>query len=774
MEFHLLCKYCLVASVALVLIGIAFALVKHRKEFAGVGAEVSKKHSIFTTFQVFLIWYFFAVAALFLPIYLNKYFTEGMDLLNIVKSVLLSVHNGLRVFILDGDFNDFIEVIGAGLLQKSETLYEIYLAYTAVIYVASPLMTAGFVLSFFKNASSLFRYTFSFSKEICYISELNDVSIALAANILTEKRDVGEYSIDPLDECEKPTAFERLAAAFSKIWAVIKSVIPTVIWAVLVALTMAVWSIEALIALIGYVLRLLFFRLKYAKAPADRKKEISEASGKIKPRIPHLPKVLNRGKRPTIVFFDVYESNEEYRAELIDRAARLGCICFSKDITEIGLKRSGSIKRKFYFVGNAGAENMQQAIAMINHCREARGGRYNNRNTEFYVFSTTTESEALLDAINKGDMKVRRVNEKRNLILHTMVDQDIFKSYRLMPDGTKRINVLIVGAGNYGTELLKSLCWCGQLPGYSIAVHIADMREDVLDSIKEQMPELVSLGIVNGVDSRETDGPYYEIYTHGGIDVKNNSLTKLIEEIEAPTSVFVTLGNDELNVEIAMKLRGAFRRIMPVRVAPAGAELPPELPRIFSVVYSTAKNETFKSGIKIAGKEECDITFIGDMRSRYSLKVIEQRMLEDIGFQVHIAWVDNAVGMSADDKKQAKREQLGFYEGCEYYRRASIATVIHMLLMKKLKIEIEGDDFILPDKRRIEGAARMTEHRRWSAFMRGEGWIYRKKKDFVAKTHPDLIPFRELSAASQEKDAVVLYRRLHAVKAASSDNNKKG
>ncbi len=646
-----MCTVCLIASLAFVLAGFAAAARQHKKEFSMKGDALYKKHTILTPFQSFLICYYFGVALLFLPIYFYEYFTSGIMFTRVLKTVSLSMHNAFRVFILDGDFNDFIGVI-SDTERVSRTLGEIYTGYGAILFIASPVMTAGFVLSFFKNISALLRYTFKRADEICYISELSEVSIALATNILTEQREERE----------------------------------------------------------------------------SEKKKRSR-------------------KKPMVVFFDVFEKNEEADTETIDRAKRLGCICFSKDITEIGLKLSRRIKRKFYFIGENSDENIKQAITMINHCREARGGRYNTANTEFYVFSTTTESEALLDSVDNGNMKLRRVNEKRNLIIGTVLKSDVFKNYIIDEEGDKCINTLIIGSGSYGTEFLKTLCWCGQIPGYKVKIHIADKCSDILSPLKNIAPELISRGIIEGEDRTEPDGPYYEIYTHPDVDVTDSTLSELIDSIEQPTAVFVTLGNDELNVETAMKLRGLISR----------RSRSEEKPQIYTVVYSSIKNITFaqNGGLRSLGKDNYDITFIGDMRERYSLKVIEQRNLERYGLRIHNAWIDRMdeqmraeKNYSAEKIKQLYRENSECYEKYEYFRRASIATVVHMLVMKKLGIDFGSD---------IEGL-QLAEHKRWCAFMRTEGYVFDKsRKDKIAKTHPDLRPYYELSAECRRKDSIALY-----------------
>ena len=61
---------------------------------------------------------------------------------------------------------------------------------------------------------------------------------------------------------------------------------------------------------------------------------------------------------------------------------------------------------------------------------------------------------------------------------------------------------------------------------------------------------------------------------------------------------------------------------------------------------------------------------------------------------------------------------------------------------------------ISPDKRTNTQTdkLRRLEHRRWSAFMLSEGYVYNTVRNDIAKTHPCLVPFDSLSKKDQEKD----------------------
>ncbi len=62
-------------------------------------------------------------------------------------------------------------------------------------------------------------------------------------------------------------------------------------------------------------------------------------------------------------------------------------------------------------------------------------------------------------------------------------------------------------------------------------------------------------------------------------------------------------------------------------------------------------------------------------------------------------------------------------------------------------------------KAAIEGVANAMRgvtseelHERWMDSKKADGWVYGKNKDGAKKTHPDMIPYKELSNYAKSKD----------------------
>jgi hypothetical protein len=53
------------------------------------------------------------------------------------------------------------------------------------------------------------------------------------------------------------------------------------------------------------------------------------------------------------------------------------------------------------------------------------------------------------------------------------------------------------------------------------------------------------------------------------------------------------------------------------------------------------------------------------------------------------------------------------------------------------------------------GASPSLQHEQWVAEKKAEGWKYGRAKSGVKKTHPMLVPYRDLPEIERRKDAMV-------------------
>ena len=607
---------------------------------------------------------FLALLVLTYPVCYYGEFANDAPVLREIKTLFVTVYNTTATFFCDGDF----EALSGFLAEEgmNARLVGVYSSTATVLFFLSPIMTAGVVLSFFKNLSSVLKYRFFPRGEVYLMSELNERSIALAENIL--------------DKSKAQTSEEKRAF-----------------------------------------------------------------------------------KRKLVVFADVFEKEEEENFELVNRAKRLGAICMKRDIADIGLRKGKDKCRKIYFISEEEDENVKQAIALLKQCRtDVRyKEKLNDYNTQFYVFATDAVSEVLLDATDKGNMKLRRINENRNLVLSTIRTSTVFSdALPAKQEGEeKEIHLLIVGLGAYGTELLKAVCWCGQMIGYRLHVTVMDKDEEVESRIQSLAPELLTYNY-----KRMAGAPYYEIDILGGVDVTDSSLDIKLKEVGEVTTAFVTLGHDELNVEAAMRLRRYFGR----RHIKTDGQM--QVPNIYAVVYNAVKMQTLDKGEGLRGLpggdypqgESYGIHLIGGLAERYTVSVIEQLDLEEEGLNCHQSWVraDGIAKMKAAESmadkvaaelelKEKEHKNLQKYENFEYYRRASMAEAMYATLRETLGV-VTGDGSPYTEEQIAD-----AERKRWVAYMRAEGYIGAKKRSDVARTHPKLIYEEQVDEDVRRIDAMI-------------------
>ena len=601
---------CLILSV-IVLIGFTLLGVYSNKK------SLTSKTSI-NAFWIIASGVFLSALIVFFPTYYLNYFIGDEGVFEkIFKSLALSLHNTMRLFVLDGEFDalrDVVVSIGAGKVLSS-----CYSVYGVILFVLAPILTAGVVLTFVKNAKAYITYAFSLKKQLYYFSELNEKSIILATDVYK-----------------------------------------------------------------------------------------------------------NVGKKALIIFLNVDFDNID--DELLSCARRINSVCFSgKEITEISLKPSlKNAIRKLYFISLDQTKNVENALTLIEKYRAS--STLNTHDTQFYVFSLNDDASILLDSADNCNIKVRRVDESRNLVYDILRGNELFKNAYLDGD-VKKINALILGGGKHGIELLKALYWYCQMVGYEISVTVVDKKVGVKDKFFGNCPEIEK---VNGI---KIDGDaYVNINFCEDLDVKSLSFRKLLSKSKPFTAVYSMLGDDDLNLNASLTvLEECGRRFDGDKS---------KFPIINAVVESAQKNKTIQScgGLKNYSGELYGINLIGDIDVQYSLKIIEQQELEDKALKCHLRWSQTSDDVARDTKK---------FDCYEYFRRASVSEALYSETRISLNLLIENN---LSN----EELLKEYEHRRWNAYMRSEGYVFGNRKDSVYKTHPSLIPYERLSIKEKEKDKVVL------------------
>lgn len=425
----------------------------------------------------------------------------------------------------------------------------------------------------------------------------------------------------------------------------------------------------------------------------------------------------NADTKKVLVFTSVDESKHGFTAVQMERAVELGAICFKADaVTAKLLYHSKKRAIKFFAIGEDPTKNVKLGLELV----KKYGGR---QNTDLYIFSTQEEAELfLLNAYGGKEtkVKVRLINEVQSLILRTLYDEGhkLFANAVTGGNGKKQISVVIAGLGRHGRQMLKALPWFCQMDGYELTVHAFDVSKTAESELSANCPELLSPKYAWNETVEGEAG--YSLVIHSGVNVDSAEFLQQVAAVPWVTYAFVALGNDEINIGTAVKLRSLFARL-----GYAG--------QIQAVVYDSQKCAALKEIRNFKGQEYC-IEFIGDLETTYSQKVILNSDVEQAALARHLKW---------------GREEDFWRFGYNY--RSSIASAIH----RKMKIYcgIPGADK-LPEQRTEEErwSLRRLEHCRWNAYMRSEGYCFAEKRNDLAKQHHCLVPFDALPLAEQIKD----------------------
>ena len=447
----------------------------------------------------------------------------------------------------------------------------------------------------------------------------------------------------------------------------------------------------------------------------------------------HLAADIKRNHRDAVILFaDVFEENNEENFELVEHAKEIDAICFNKDMLSLNLrfhsKRSllcffaiaeensvRGVYRHLTSSTTAEEENLRQASHIAHH------PFYSTRpNTNLFVFTSSAQGEILLDNLPKSSLTVRRVEHSRTLIMRTLFEEGenfLFQNAVLRPDGIREIRVLILGAGSYGTEMIKALTWCCQIDGYSLSIDVVDYDPLAEEAFEFACPELT----VNNTTG-DPDLPIYKINFHNNISTETGAFVKLLRQLQRPTYVFVALGNDESNIAAALTTLRVHRQTASENDAD---------PFIHAIVYESESKRVLENAINERG-QRYDIHCIGDLASSYSESVIINEEMTTEALEQH----HRHYPMDADFKY-------------DFRMRSCMALILYDHFAEICGQKTMGDPHFseLPIDEKWQIAC--ADHRRWCAFMFSEGYVRSQSRllsghDPLSKTHSMLVPFSML------------------------------
>lgn len=186
-----------------------------------------------------------------------------------------------------------------------------------------------------------------------------------------------------------------------------------------------------------------------------------------------------------------------------------------------------------------------------------------------------------------------------NLDQQPLLDEDYLELLKKQPqdpaftEEMHRAEVLVLGVGNIGDELARSCLWYFQLPDVCVTVTVVDQdkKETVAARILRECPDFDNQLARVGLENRA------RLNVIGETDLRTALLEGLLES--KYHKIFVCTGDDDLNYEIALRVRRHYLRN------------PPEwgCPDIRAVIWSDDMTELIGDSVSIRGLNDDAIKY---------------------------------------------------------------------------------------------------------------------------------------------------------------------
>ncbi len=290
-------------------------------------------------------------------------------------------------------------------------------------------------------------------------------------------------------------------------------------------------------------------------------------------------KLLTRMFKRVIVFHDVYRKHEETSTELLDEAKKIGALCFKRDVAKLSNGALPWVKTEYFVIGENESENIKQALELVKKYKK-------HSNKKVYVWARSPESAIIFDSVQITDdasscnFVLRRIDDVEIFVWNTLKDANLFDESKIYVDkkGNKFISILIVGMGEYGIEFLKTATWMYQFDDITLEITAIDLKDTAEKTLRYQCPEMMNFNGKKIPGESQYDIKFVEsvdIFTDDLVNKlmpnkrnntgkendsknKNGYDKELLNRLMRVRQVFVTLGDDDLNIRGAIEMRQLF------------------------------------------------------------------------------------------------------------------------------------------------------------------------------------------------------------------------
>ncbi len=450
-----------------------------------------------------------------------------------------------------------------------------------------------------------------------------------------------------------------------------------------------------------------------------------------------------------LVFCNVPETSKQ---DLNVRAKAVHAILLNKSENDIIIEKNKEYE--FYEIGNDVHDIL---IRVTKLCEDLISNKRYSKERVIVRFSGSDEDIDLIRNINSSysdKVRLRPINETDSEAV------SMLRNYSSVLSTSGHHDVVIVGGGDLGMSILKLVLCVMYQPDSSFTVHyISGRARSEASHFKLSSPEVLNLPI-DSYFGGDADGKNYDI-RFCETDIYGSGLFNALENVDSPDLVCVLGGTDSQNYRLA----GSIKRFYASRHDDLS------YPEIACCIRDKSINDILE--------EESGIFLFGIEKSKYDYSVLVGSDIENVARRVHLAYLSSAAPEALDygeDLQEKLLSDTGFYNYSSFQSSISNALTLeyrraYILSTRPESDSTPDDEYVsnwldVPENVRALGD---SEHLRWNAYQRVQGWRTATAEQTVRIAenssgariksdelllHPALVSVEELPAVEQQTDSI--------------------
>ena len=407
--------------------------------------------------------------------------------------------------------------------------------------------------------------------------------------------------------------------------------------------------------------------------------------------------IFNNEKKSSVIFANV---SDKYADGLLDRAKRISAHFTKKTILDFSyLKRQHTV----YIMSADDSKNMSAAIKLNELLNRKKV------DADMFVLSSLDTSPEHIDAINldkaNEHCSVYLIDYAQIVSYNLLFDCPLFKAAELAH--SRKISVLVIGAGMIGKAFAQASMWAGLMNKY-------DYEITVIDAEDREKEFYSSVGDIN---EKLRDVGVHINYKYELADVKSFRFKELLRDHYDANYIVIALGNDELTVNTSVTVRREMIRASVERGTYTGKNE--------SIIIPIISDENYTSLVMQLGGDY-GFTIYGSHQQIFRFSVIGYSRLDKVATYINRDYVLASGGSTtlSDEMAQYKRTS-------EINRRSSRAAAVRARYnLKEAGVDCSFGEECSGTEITTEQADAMLratdlqelEHKRWSVFMTISGW----------------------------------------------------